>query len=326
MQKALAPYAVPSRHLASAITLIEPRNGEDSALEHSLGIISMQFVRPFTAKDLGLFSMIKALGFDFVELLMPEPEDGLDFVDVRRALVDSDLNVVLAARVTTDRSIVGASGKARQGGLDYLKACIDAAAQIGADIVGGPLYGGPLVFAGMRPAPIDENERQARFDRCIDGLAKAAETAKVAGVRLALEPLNRFETDIISTVSQGIEIVDHVNSSVLGLLLDSFHMNIEESSISDAIRKAGTRIVHFQANENHRGFPGTGHLPWRDIARALHDVGYQGPVSLEPFRRDDDRFGVPIAQWRPPSADESEKLRQSLAFMRAALAMGEHAR
>lgn len=291
-----------------------------------MGIISMQFVRPFTTKDLALFEQIKGFGFDFVELLMPEPEDGLDFDDVRKALSDNDLGVLLAARVNTERSIVSADPKARQGGIDYLRTCIEAASVIGADIVGGPLYGGPLVFAGIRPTPIDETERRARFDRCVEGLAAAADVAKKAGIRLALEPLNRFETDVISTVSQAIQVVDHVDSSAIGLLLDSFHMNIEESSISDAIREAGDRIIHFQANENHRGFPGTGQLPWNEIARALHDVGYEGPVSLEPFRRDDDRFGVPIAHWRPPLVDESEKLRQSVTFMQAALAMAEHRR
>ena len=197
---------------------------------------------------------------------------------------------------------------------------------IGADIVGGPLYGGPLVFAGIRPVPIDEKERQVRFERCLEGLSNAADAASKANIRLAMEPLNRFETDIISTVAQAIEVADNINSSALGLLLDSFHMNIEESSIPDAIRRAGARIVHFQANENHRGFPGTGHLPWNEIARALRDVGYRGAVSLEPFRRDDDRFGVPIAHWRPPLEDERDKLRQSLSFMRGALAMAEHRR
>lgn len=290
-------------------------------MRHPIGIISMQFVRPLTTKNLDLFARIKALGYDFVELLMPEPEDGLDLGDIRTALADNDLSVVLAARVNTQRSIVSAEPAARSGGVDYLKACIDAAALIGADIVGGPLYGGPLVFAGVRPMPIDETERQARFDRCIDGLTKAAIDAEKAGVRLALEPLNRFETDIISTVAQAVEVIDNVNSSALGLLLDSFHMNIEEHSIPDAIRAAGKRIIHFQANENHRGFLGTGHLPWCDIARALHDVGYEGPVSLEPFRRNDERFGVPIAHWRPPSEDERDQLRKSLAVIRAALVM-----
>lgn len=295
-------------------------------MRHPIGIISMQFVRPFTTKDLCLFERIKELGFDFIELLMPEPEDGLDLVEVRKALTDNDLGVLLAARVNTERSIASLDPTARQGGIDYLKTCIDAAATIRADIVGGPLYGGPLVFAGVRPASIDETERRARFDRCIEGLAAAADEAVKAGVCLALEPLNRFETDIISTVSQAIQLVDHVDSSGLGLLLDSFHMNIEERSISDAVRAAGDRIIHFQANENHRGFPGTGHLPWSDIARALDEVGYEGPVSLEPFRRDDDRFGVPIAHWRPPLEDESDKLQSSLAFMRATLAMAAHRR
>lgn len=286
----------------------------------------MQFVRPFTADDLGLFERIKALGFDFVELLMPEPEDDVTLGDVRSVLEENDLGVVLAARVNADRSIVSADPKERQGGIDYLKTCIDTAALIGAKIVGGPLYGGPLVFAGVRPAPIDETERETRFERCVAGLAEAADAAKEAGVQLALEPLNRFETDIVSTVSQGIEVIDHVDSPALGLLLDSFHMNIEESSIGDGIRQAGKRIVHFQANENHRGFPGTGHLPWSEIFRALHEAGYKGPVSLEPFRRDDDRFGVPIAHWRPPPEDESDKLRQGLAYIRAGLTMAAHRR
>ena len=295
-------------------------------MRHPIGIISMQFVRPFTTKDLCLLEEIKALGFDFIELLMPEPEDDLDLGDITKALADNDLGVVIAARINTERSIVSADAKARQGGIDYLKICIDAAVTVGADIVGGPLYGGPLVFAGVRPSPIDETERRARFERCVAGLAEAADAAKDANIRLAMEPLNRFETDIISTIAQAIEVIDDVNSPALGLLLDSFHMNIEESSISDAIRQAGARIVHFQANENHRGFPGTGHLPWSDIFRALYDVGYDGPISLEPFRRNDDRFGIPIAHWRPPPEDEGAKLRQSLAFMRAAFAMAEHRR
>ncbi|MDH3658676.1 MAG: sugar phosphate isomerase/epimerase [Alphaproteobacteria bacterium] len=293
-------------------------------MRHPIGIISMQFVRPFTADDLGLFETIKELGFDFIELLMPEPEDDLKLDEVRMALSDNDLGVVLAARVSTDRSIVSADPKARQGGIDYLKTCIETAALIGAEIVGGPLYGGPLVFAGVRPTPIGEAERKARFERSVEGLVEVSADAAAADVRLALEPLNRFETDIVSTVSQAIDVVDQVGSPALGLLLDSFHMNIEERSIGDAIRQAGARIVHFQANENHRGFPGSGHLPWSEIARALHDVGYAGPVSLEPFRRNDDRFGVPLAQWRPPVADESDNLRQGLAFMRAALAMTDH--
>jgi len=148
----------------------------------------MQFVRPFKTKDLPLFERIKALGFDFIELLMPEPEDDLELGDVRKVLADYDLSVVLAARVNAERSIVSADPSERQGGIDYLKRCIEAAALIGATIVGGPLYGGPLVFAGVRPMPINESERQARFNRCVAGLAEAADLANKSNVR---PPWNR---------------------------------------------------------------------------------------------------------------------------------------
>ena len=95
-----------------------------------------------------------------------------------------------------------------------------------------------------------------------------------------------------------MELLDAVDHPAVAMMLDTFHMHMEEASIPEAIRLAGERIVHFQANENHRGFPGTGATDWVAVFRALHEIGYAGPISLEPFRRNDDRFGVPFAQWR----------------------------
>ncbi|QHQ34302.1 sugar phosphate isomerase/epimerase family protein [Algicella marina] len=288
-------------------------------MNNPIGIISMQFVRPFTGAHLGLFSDIKAMGFDFIELLVPEPEDGIDLSTARTALADAGLGVVLAARVNPRRSISSEDAEARQGGLDYLEACIEAAEGLGADIIGGPLYGEPMVFAGRPPLPRSDAEIKARADRMIDGLATAAAKARAAGKVFALEPLNRFETDMLNTTQQGIVAVDMVNDSGLGLMLDTFHMNMEDQSIPDAIRMAGTRIVHFQANENHRGFPGTGNMDWPATLRALVEVGYSGPVSLEPFRRDDQRLALPIAQWRAPAEDETEKLKAGLGVIRSNL-------
>ena len=146
----------------------------------------------------------------------------------------------------------------------------------------------------------------------------AAWLALAAGVRLAVETLNRFETDILSTARQGMELMRALPPSV-GLLLDSFHMAMEEPSLAEAIRLAGPRLIHFQANENHRGFPGTGSIPWSEVARALLEIGYQGPLSLEPFRRRDERFGISFAQWRPPQEDEEASLRASAQFVRRQL-------
>ena len=292
-------------------------------MKNPVGIISMQFTRPFRGADLHYFAKAADLGFDFVELLVPEPEDDLDLAEARRAAEDAGIFLVLAARVNPSRSIASDDAANRQGGLDYLKHCVEVADGIGAKIIGGPLYGEPMVFAGRPPVPRTDEDIAARADRTISGLREVAPVARSAGKVFALEALNRFETDILSTTRQSVEVVDAVADAGLGVMLDTFHMNMEDRSIPDAIRLAGERIVHFQANENHRGHPGTGHLDWPAIMRALAQVGYTGPVSLEPFRRNDDRVALPIAHWRAPREDESEKLMAGLGVIRNALALAE---
>ncbi|MCB8822218.1 sugar phosphate isomerase/epimerase family protein [Microvirga rosea] len=290
-----------------------------------VGLISMQYARPFTAEHFRLFRQMKSLGFDFVELLVPEPGE-IDLNGARHALDDAGLDVVLAARVNLQRNLSSDDAQAHQAGIDYLRYAVDCAIALGAKIVGGPLTGNPLVFAGRPPAPVEEGERLARQERCVSGLQKAGAHANETGVRLAVEPLNRFESDVLCTTAQAIELLDAVDHPSVGLMLDTFHMNMEEASIPEAIRLAGDRTIHFQANENHRGFLGTGAIDWVEVCRALHDVGYRGPISLEPFRRNDDRFGVPFAQWRPPHEDESERLAASVSFLNSHLTLTRYRR
>ncbi|MCB1970639.1 MAG: sugar phosphate isomerase/epimerase [Geminicoccaceae bacterium] len=293
-------------------------------MKNPVGIISMQFVRPFTMGDLGLFEHARKLGFDFVELLVPEREDGLDLAAVRAAADAAGQFIVLAARVNAGRSIASLDADARRGGEEYLRYTFEVANALGARIVGGPVYGEPLVFSGRAPQAMSAEQMRRRRDHCVEGLSRLAPLASAAGVVMALEPLNRFETDMISTTRQAVEVASLVDQPGLGLLLDTFHMNMEERSIADAIREAGSWLVHFQANENHRGFPGTGHIDWTAVMRALFDVGYNGPVSLEPFRRNDDRAGLPIAFWRPPEEDEGDRLRAAASFVRSQLTMAEY--
>ena len=289
-------------------------------MANPIGLISMQVARPFTAENFGWFARIRAMGYDFIELLVPEPGE-LAIEATRRALADAGLGVVLAARVNLQRNITSDDPAARRAGSDYLGHACECAQGLGAAIVGGPLYGNPLVFAGRAPAPVPEDLRLRRQEWCVTALQEAAEVARRCGVVLAVEPLNRFETDILSTTRQGLDLVALVGRPEVRLMLDTFHMHMEESDIPEAIRQAEGQVAHFQANENHRGFIGTGATDWVAVARALAEIGYDGPISVEPFRRDDDRFGVPIAQWRPPHEDEAAKLTHSLALLRAALAM-----
>lgn len=290
-----------------------------------IGLISMQYARPFTAEHFPLFARMREHGYDFVELLVPE-EGEIDMQQARKALDDAGLGVVLAARVNLQRNLSSDDKAAHRCGIDYLKYTVDCAQALGATIVGGPLTGNPLVFAGRAPQPVGEAERLARKERCVTGLQEAGDYAKAAGVVLAVEPLNRFESDVLCTTLQANELLDAVDHSAVQLMLDTFHMHMEESSIAEAILQGGSRLVHFQANENHRGFPGTGSTDWVSVCRALHEVGYKGPISLEPFRRNDDRFGVPFAQWRAPHEDESDRLSASSAFIKSHLTLTEYRR
>jgi D-psicose/D-tagatose/L-ribulose 3-epimerase len=224
---------------------------------------------------------------------------------------------VLAARVNLDRNLTSDDAAKRKAGCDYLRYCASTAHELGATIVGGPLYGNPLVFAARAPHPVSEALRQQRVGWCIEGLQGAAATAKQAGVRFGIEPLNRFETDILNTTRQGVELVKQVNDSVYGLVLDTFHMNMEDDDIPGAIRAAGRHLLHFQANENHRGYLGTGHIEWTAVVRALADIGFDGTISLEPFRRTDERVGIPFAQWKAPARDEQPELRAACSFIKS---------
>jgi len=283
-----------------------------------IGIISMFYARPFGPMHLAMFSRMKATGVDFVELLAPE-EGELDLKVTRSALERAGLGVELAARVNLQRDLASSDDAAHEAGVAYLERCVDVAVALGATLIGGPLYGAPLVFAGRAPAPVAETLRARRIDRVVAGLKRAAAHAQRHGVKLGLEPLNRFETDIANTTRHGLALVEAVDAPALGVMLDTFHMNMEDPDIAAAIRRAGPRIVHFQANENDRGFVGSGHLDWPAIARALASVDYRGPITLEPFRRDDERPGVPLAQWRPPERDYDSELRASIGFLRATL-------
>lgn len=290
-----------------------------------IGLISMQYARPFVAEHFGLFERMRAHGYDFVELLVPEPGE-IDLAQARKALDGAGLGVVLAARVNLQRNLSAAEKDAHRAGIDYLKYTVDCAIGLGATIVGGPLTGNPLVFAGRPPQPVADDERLARKQRCVEGLQEAGDYAASAGVTLAVEPLNRFESDVLCTTQQAVELLDAVDHPGVRMMLDTFHMHMEESSIAEAILLAGERVAHFQANENHRGFPGTGATDWVSVCRALHQIGYTGPISLEPFRRRDDRFGVPFAQWRAPHEDESDRLAASVAFMKSHLTLTEYRR
>ena len=170
----------------------------------------------------------------------------------------------VCAAMSPDRDLLHADASVRANGMAYVKHCIDAAQTIGATNVVGPLYS-----AVGRTWQATADERKKDIDLLVGELKELASYAGERGVVICVEPLNRFETSFLNLASQAIEVVDRVGHPACGLLLDTFHMNIEERSIGDAIRSAGPRLKHLHACENDRGAAGTGHVPWDEVVAGV---------------------------------------------------------
>jgi D-psicose/D-tagatose/L-ribulose 3-epimerase len=139
-------------------------------------------------------------------------------------------------------------------------------------------------------------------------------------VILCLEPLNRFETSFMNLAEQAIEVVDRVDHPACKIMLDTFHMNIEESSLGEAIRAVGPRLQHVHACENNRGAPGSGNVTWEAVASALEEIGYDGPVVIESFTPAVKSIARAVCIWRPLAESQDALAVDGLGFLRRLLA------
>ena len=171
--------------------------------------------------------------------------------------------------------------------------------------------------------PVDysrEIDKPADWKRSVDGVRRMADIASRYDISIGMEVLNRFEGYLINTCSEACAFLDEVDKPNVKIMLDTFHMNIEEDSITSAIRQAGDRLGHLHVGECNRKVPGKGRLPWWEIGRALRDIGYEGAVVMEPFVLTGGQVGADIKIWRELSDGSDETLDRdaadSLAFMR----------
>jgi D-psicose/D-tagatose/L-ribulose 3-epimerase len=200
-------------------------------------------------------------------------------------------------------------------GVGYLKSCIDVAQSLGSSTVAGPFYS-----AVGRCWRSSAEERARDVSEVARILRSLGEYAADRGVRLGVETLNRFETSFLNTTAQALELIHLVDHPAVGLTLDLFHLGIEEKNVGASLRAAGPHLVHVQVAENDRGTPGTGSLPWQDVAAALHDIDYTGRVVIETFSDRVEAIARAAAIWRPLAPDSDTLARDGLAFLRELLA------
>lgn len=281
--------------------------------ENRLGISSFVLASPFGDADLTWFSRVREMGYDLVEVCVEDPAL-LSAGEVRAAAEAAGLRLSIGGVFGPDRDLSHRSARRRQAGLGYLLGCVEFAAAVGADVVSGPMYS-----AAGKARMLSAKDRDTQRRWAVEGVRTAAAHAADRGITLAIEPLNRFETDLVNTVEQGVEFCERVDRDNVGLTLDTFHMGIEEKRMGDAVRGAGGLIRSFQASENDRGAPGSGHLPWPEIFDALDDVGYDGPIVVESFRPDVAAVAAGVCLWRPVATSMDQLARDSHRFLTSRL-------
>jgi D-psicose/D-tagatose/L-ribulose 3-epimerase len=267
--------------------------------------------------DLALLEKISDFGFDGVEL--PSLDGLLNPEDIRELLSvagkkSRPLTPIIIGGGSVDTDLSSESNTVRRQGMDYVKSLIDLCAKLGGELVSGPLYS----CVGAKRI-LSEKERAKVLYLLIQEFKELGSFAKERSIRLALEPLCRYDTHLINTVAQGRELVDRIGAENVGLLLDTFHLNIEEKSIEGAITHSGEKLFHFHACENDRGAPGTGLIRWEDVRKGLDAVGYRRMISIESFLPEAGQFSAAMHVWRSVEKDQDEIANRGLDFLRKLL-------
>ncbi len=277
---------------------------------HLIGANTWIWTSPLTDDRLAeLAPRIRAWGFSIIELPIENLADW-DAVRTRDLLQELGLAATTCLVMPPGRDLVTEDARVVAETQAYLKGCLDLAAAIGATVVAGPAY-----------APVGRTwlmamaERRATIDRLAEALKPVVAYAEDRGVALGIEPLNRYETSLINTVAQAIEVVDRLDSPWCGVALDTFHMNIEEKDPPAAIRSAQGRIAHVQVCGNDRGAPGSDHIDWDGILAALDGVDYRGPLCIESFSAGNMSLARAASIWRPLERSQDAIATDGLAFL-----------
>jgi D-psicose/D-tagatose/L-ribulose 3-epimerase len=274
------------------------------------GINTFTWVSPFRTKDLPLLDKAKAMGADLVEIPIIGESD-IDFAQAAEAFKRTGLECSACAVMGADFDPTHEDEAIQRAGIAYLKRCVDSVTAMGGSKVGGPIYS-----AVGRTWQATPEQRKRELERCAKNLKEVAKYAEGKGVVLAMEPLNRFETSFINLVEQAVELVQMIDSPAIRIMIDTFHANIEEKSLGGAIECAGRYLVHVHANENDRGIPGSGHVPWTEIAAALKKVNYNGAMVIESFSTEVKEIARAAAIWRPPAPSQDMLASEGIAFLR----------
>lgn len=252
---------------------------------------------------------IKSKGFDGIEFPVFRPED-INASRVRKAMRANALECNTVAVFVDGLSLISAEKDIRRKAVQRLTDLIAVTAEVGGEMLAGPLYA-PVGYLPGRRRTNDE------WVWAIEGYQQLGDVLEKHRVVLAIEPLNRFETFFLNTAADALALAEQVGHPNFGILYDTFHANIEEKSTAAGILRLGAHLKHLHTCENDRGTPGTGHVEWDSVFSAIRELRYDGWMTIESFGFALGDLSAAAAIWRDIEKDPSSIAFDGLRFLQS---------
>jgi len=277
------------------------------------GVSTWLWTSPFTSETVDLFPKIKSMGYDCVEIPVEYPEK-INAKIVKDALIQNELEAVVCGAFGPSRDLTHEDPAVHENCFQYITQCLDLCNEWGAGFLAGPMYS-----AVGKARMISAEQRKSEWNLAVTNLYKVCKLADERNLEIALEPLNRFESDLINTADDVLRLIRDINHPAAKVLLDGFHMAIEERNIEQAITSVGDKLIHVQVSENYRGTPGTGQTPWDSFRKGLTNIQYKGVVSIESFTPEIKELAGAVCIWKNLAPNQDGFAQDGIKFLKKLL-------
>jgi D-psicose/D-tagatose/L-ribulose 3-epimerase len=280
-----------------------------------VGVSAFAWTSDFAVSHIERLPVIRELGLRGVEIPMFDP-GALPVGSIRDACERNGLMCTVCAILPKQYNPISPEREARLRAIQHLKRCIEATAAMGAKLLGGPLFAPIGYLPEHRPTKDEWSWATEAFQSLGDDLT-------AYDLTLSIEPVNRSETFFLRTAEEASRLCELVGNPRIGVTIDTFHANIEERSITGAIRSLGGHLKHVHASENDRGPLGRGHVPFLEIVNTLRDLRFDGFVMIEGFGYSPREKNAPGYLWAYPDVSPETFVSESVQFVKGISAMTE---
>ena len=274
-----------------------------------LGVHALVFVSGWAQKEATrAINCARTSGYQYLEIPLIDPT-AIDVKRTRRALESAGIIPITSLGLSMDTDISSDDPPAVSRGEALLNDALSVARDLGSTMLSGVLYS---ALGKYQKAP-----SEAGRWNCVQALRRLAERAKASDMTIGIEPVNRYESNLINTGVMALTLIETIGADNMVVHLDSYHMNIEEGPPGPLIERLGDRLGYVHVNESHRGYLGTGSIDFDALFQALADHGYGGVITFEAFSAGigNPALNAELAVWRPLWDDPDELARHAHAFM-----------